>query len=398
MARKRDANGTPGANSGDHEDSIDLDRAWVERIRQRLIAWYEEGHRDLPWRASRDPYRVLVSEMMLVQTTVAAVVPFYARFLARFPDVGALAEADEAEVLKCWEGLGYYRRARQLHAAARAIVVEHGGVFPDDPAALRALPGVGRYIAGAILSFAFGRPAAIVEANTQRVLARWLAWSEDLKTSRSQARLWQAAERLVPESDPGTFNQAFMELGAVVCIPRSPLCLVCPVARDCRARIRGIEGRLPFVSPKPPPLTVTEACALVERQGRWLIVQRAPGGLWERFWEFPTVHLAGADPAGRSLGPAVELADGVRRLTGIEARIGPLVETIRYSVTRHRVELHAYQAVGLSGSPTPGPGLVQAAWVVPEVLMNYPFGSAGRRLAARIAAQQCAPGTGTPGA
>src|SRR5438270_183726 len=190
MARKRETDMTPGEDARtEGGGAVDLDREWIARVRQRLVAWYEHQHRDLPWRGSRDPYRILVSEMMLVQTTVAAVLPYYARFLARFPDVRALAEADEAEVLKVWEGLGYYRRARQLHAAARAIVDAHGGAFPDDPEAIRALPGVGRYIAGAILSFAFDRPAPIVEANTQRVLARWLAWAEDLKTTRSQSRL-----------------------------------------------------------------------------------------------------------------------------------------------------------------------------------------------------------------
>src|SRR5262249_15128337 len=156
-----------------------------------------------------------------------------------------------AEVLKHWEGLGYYRRARQLHAAACRIVAEHGGVFPEDPEAIRALPGVGRYIAGAILSFAFDRPAPIVEANTQRVLARLLAVQEDLKAATTQARLWLAAERLVPATGAGTFNQALMELGALVCIPRDPLCLVCPVAGACGARARGLENQVPVQTPKP---------------------------------------------------------------------------------------------------------------------------------------------------
>jgi A/G-specific adenine glycosylase len=398
MDRKRVKREGLEAEAGEPE--LDIDPDWVARVRERLVAWYAREHRDLPWRESHDPYRILVSEMMLVQTTVAAVLPFYERFLARFPDVRALASADEAEVLKLWEGLGYYRRARQLHAAARAIVDEHGGAFPDDPDAIRALPGVGRYIAGAILSFAFDRPAPIVEANTQRVLARWLAWREDLRTSTSQARLWRAAERLVPAHGAGTFNQAFMELGALVCTPKAPLCLVCPVARECRARALGLQERLPGATPKPPPLAVTEACALVERQGRWLIVQRAPGRLWERFWEFPTIHLDGADPAGRSFGgaDAVDLAEGVRRLTGIDARIGPMVRTVRYSVTRHRVELRAHRAVGLSDDPTPGPGLSQAAWVAPESLGNYPFGSAHRRLAAWVAGHGDAPESGPPGA
>jgi A/G-specific adenine glycosylase len=255
---------------------------------------------------------------------------------------------------------------------------------------------VGRYIAGAILSFAFDRPAPIVEANTQRVLARWLAWREDLKATASQARLWQAAERLVPATGAGTFNQAFMELGAQVCTPRAPLCLICPVAGDCRARALGIAESVPVATPKPPPLVVNEACALVERQGRWLIVQRAPGGLWEKFWEFPTIHLAGADPAGRSFGAAIDLAEGVRRLTGVTARIGPPVATIRFSVTRHRVELGAYRAAGLTDTLTPGPGLIQAAWVSAESLINYPFSSAGRRLIAWVARHGADPENVTP--
>src|SRR3984893_7481125 len=177
--------------------NADAGALWIETIRTSLSEWDDAGHRDLPWRRDHDPYRILVAEMMLVQTTVAAVIPYFDRFLQRFPDVEALARADETEVLRVWEGLGYYRRARHLHAAARAIMDLHGGVFPDDEETIRALPGVGRYIAGAILSFAFNRPAPIVEANTKRVLARWLAWDGDIASASTQKRLWQAAERVV---------------------------------------------------------------------------------------------------------------------------------------------------------------------------------------------------------
>ena len=318
--------GPRGAGEAGDRGGPDLDPAWVGAVRAKLAAWYEGARRDLPWRADRDPYRILVSETMLVQTTVAAVVPYFARFLARFPTVAALAAADEAEVVKAWEGLGYYRRARQLHAAARAVVRDHGGVIPDDPEAVRALPGVGRYIAGAVLSFAFDRPAPIVEANTQRVLARWLAWRGDLKASATQARLWEAAGRLVPPVGAGTFNQAFMELGALVCTPRAPLCLVCPVSAECRARALGLQDRAPVTTPRPPPLASAEASALVFREGRVLIVERGAGGLWAGFWEFPTVHVsAPTRPAGRSAavrcrpgrgGPAADRASGRGRRPG----------------------------------------------------------------------------------
>ncbi len=363
----------------------DLDPAWVERVRGHLVRWYRGAGRALPWRENSDPYRILVSEMMLVQTTVAAVVPFFARFLDRFPTVAALAEADEADVLKAWEGLGYYRRARQLQAAARSIMIDHGGTFPDDPGAIRALPGVGRYIAGAVSSFAFDRPEPIVEANTQRVLARWLAWGENLKSTRSQSRLWEAAARLVPPIEPGTFNQAFMELGALICAPRVPLCLACPVAKDCQARTLGLQDRIPRSAPRVPPKEVSEACALVARDGRYLLVQRGPGRLWEHFWEFPTIHLAGPDPAVRSLGEAVALAEGVARLTGIRAEVDLAARTIRFGVTTHRVTLNVHPARWLEGEPTPGPGLVAATWAAPEDFDRYTLSAATRKLVAGLA-------------
>jgi A/G-specific adenine glycosylase len=223
-------------------------------------------------------------------------------------------------------------------------------------------------------------------ANTQRVLARWLAWGEDLKSAASQGRLWRAAERLVPPERPGAFNQGFMELGAVVCTPRSPSCLVCPVAVDCQARDRGLQDSLPVVAGRAAPIDVAEACALVVRDGRILVVQRGPAGLWAGFWEFPTIHLSGADPAARSFGEAVDLAEGVRRLTGVEARVGPAVKTVRFGVTKHRVTLSAHGAVCLSGDPTPGPGLARVAWERPEALADRPFGKAGRQLLAWLGA------------
>ncbi len=373
----------PGVGSG--EASLDGDIAWVAGVRERLLLWYGESGRKLPWRASRDAYRILVSEMMLVQTTVAAVVPYFERFIARFPDAAALAEADESEVVKAWEGLGYYRRARQLHAAARTIVREHGGVMPGDPAAVRALPGVGRYIAGAILSFAMDRPEPIVEANSQRVLARLLAVREEIKVASTKERLWQAAARLVPAENAGAFNQALMDLGALVCTPREPGCLVCPLSRHCQARQLGVQDRLPLSRPKAPPLMVTEAAVVLVRSGRVLILERGPGGLWERFWEFPTVHLEGVNPAGRPPGHAGDLQEPIKRMTGIMARIGPPSKTIAYSVTKHRVKLIVHLAQARSGDLRAGPGFLGARWVEPGRLGEYTFSSPNRRLIGWIA-------------
>ncbi|WZO95906.1 A/G-specific adenine glycosylase [Isosphaeraceae bacterium EP7] len=391
MARRGKDKGDEGAagSPADPKGDLmpDLDAAWVDRIRARLLEWYAGAARDLPWRADRDAYRILVSETMLVQTTVAAVVPFFHRFLERFPSVEALAGADEADVLKAWEGLGYYRRARQLQAAARAIVRDHGGRVPDDAEAIRALPGVGRYIAGAVLSFAYDRPAPIVEANTQRVLARWLSWPEPLASTKSQARLWLAAGRLVPEVDAGRFNQAFMELGAILCTPRAPMCLVCPVAADCLARLQGKQDSIPLAVPKAKPLDVEEACALVVRQGRLLVVRRSAGGLWQGFWEFPTVHRSGADPAGRIPVSEGDLAGGIPRLTGVEVSIGPKVHSLSYGVTKHKVRLTAYAAVGRSETTTPGPNLDRAEWADLAILEGLPLSGSARKLAAWVAAR-----------
>ena len=361
-------------------EESDTDPAWRARVRQGLGDWYARGHRDLPWRRDRVPYRILVSEMMLVQTTVAAVAPYFERFLARFPTVEALAEAGEADVLKAWEGLGYYRRARQLHQAARAIVRDHGGLVPDDPASLLALPGVGRYIAGAVLSFAFDKPAAIVEANTQRVLARLLAWGDDIAKPASQKRLWQAAERLVPEAGAGLFNQALMELGAVLCTPRDPSCLICPIAAECRARALGLQDRLPAKVSKAPPLEVAEACALVRCEDRLLVVQRPDGGLWAGFWEFPTIHVSGADPAGRSIGRSEDLAAGVRRLTGVEIAAPHPVRSVKFSVTKHRVTLSAYQATARDERIIPDAGCAAARFASAGEIAGLMMGSGVRTL------------------
>ncbi|QEH35403.1 putative A/G-specific adenine glycosylase YfhQ [Aquisphaera giovannonii] len=369
----------------DAGEPVDRSAAWICSIRDRLLSWYAENGRDLPWRGEGDPYRVLLSEMMLVQTTVAAVIPYFARFLERFPDVRSLAEAPESDVLKAWEGLGYYRRARQLHEAARVIVARHAGVIPADAEAVRALPGVGRYMAGAILSFAFDRPEPIVEANTQRVLARLLAWEEDLKTSRSRERLWEAAGRLVPPEGAGRFNQALMDLGATVCTPRAPACLICPLSTLCEARRRGIQDRLPVAAPRKPPLAVAEACVLAEKKGELLVVRRRESGLWAGFWEFPTVHLEGADPAGRSFGEPVDLEEGVRRLTGVRVRVGPEVRALSYGVTKHKVLLRVHPAKAVSGSPRPGPGLSDARWIPPAELPTLTLGAPARKLARWIA-------------
>ena len=314
-------------------------------------------HRDLPWRRERDPYRILVSEMMLVQTTVAAVIPYFERFLARFPDPQTLASAPETEVLKAWEGLGYYRRARHLQAAARVIVERYQGKFPSDPRSVRDLPGVGRYMAGAILSFAFDLPEPIVEANSQRVLARLLAWRGDLKASSSQARLWEAAARLVPPQGAGKFNQALMDLGALICTPRSPKLSALPPGRSVRGPAAGASGRDPRDDPQAaPPGRVR---GLRGRRARRPGADGAAGrrGVVGGVLGVPHHPLGRWRPRRPSLRPACQPGRGGRAAWPEFAwRRAESSRRLTYSVTKYRVELRAYLARALSGRPRPGPG------------------------------------------
>ena len=255
-------------------------------FRRRLLTWYDRNRRDLPWRGSRDPYRIWVSEVMLQQTRVAAVVAYYQRFLQQFPDIKTLAAASEPAVLAAWSGLGYYRRARALYAAARSVVAERGGELPRTAAALRQLPGFGRYTAAAVSSIAFGEPVAVVDGNVERVLSRIFAWR---KPKRHAA--WQEAQQLLDPRRPGDFNQAMMELGATVCLPGEAQCTLCPLFRWCNTRGRGQPakperrraGRLHY--------------RLAERDGAvWLVQRSRCASLMPAMWELPEAASNGAQP------------------------------------------------------------------------------------------------------
>ncbi len=298
----------------------------INSFRRRLLEWYGAHKRSMPWRGTRDPYRVWVSEVMLQQTRVAAVVGYYRRFLRRFPTVRSLARAPESEVLKYWAGLGYYRRARDLHRAAREIVAKHGGRFPREFDAALALPGVGRYTAGAVLSIAYDAPYAALDGNVARVLARLFAVRGDLRSPRRWRELQSRADKLMPKKDaqaeglfhptkrqgapaarqkakggqagmpvlPGEWNQAMMELGAAVCTPRAPRCRACPVARWCRAHQLGIAEEIPAARRKPATVSVKLAAAvLLDGRGRTLLLPLngdPHDGLFSRMWQFPAVR------------------------------------------------------------------------------------------------------------
>lgn len=257
----------------------------LPQLRQTLLRWYDLHQRDLPWRESSDPYRIWISEIMLQQTRVAAILPRYEKFLRRFPSVERLAAARLRSVLAEWSGLGYYRRARNLHAAAKLIAREHAGAFPQSSEAWRELPGIGRYTAAAIASIAFNEPVAVLDGNVKRVLGRLL------RSAYSTGESWNAAQQLLDRNRPGDFNQAMMELGATICIPGDPLCSQCPIRTLCGTRGRGESRKL-----KPRQIKASVSVALVTKGGSVLLVQRGVGErLMSGMWELPTLKQSGSN-------------------------------------------------------------------------------------------------------
>jgi A/G-specific adenine glycosylase len=343
----------------------------------RLLAWYDRHRRDLPWRRDRDPYRIWVSEVMLQQTQVATVVGYFERFLARFPTLTDLAAADEQEVLRLWEGLGYYRRARDLLQAAR-LLAARGGVFPADPAALTGLPGLGDYTRNAVLSEAFDLRLPILEANSQRVLSRLFGREDDPRQGAARRWLWQAAEAILPRKKVGEFNQALMELGALVCTITAPRCQDCPLAPRCIARQQGRQEQIPARTPPPAPTLVRESAVVVRRARRVLLVQRPATGRWANLWEFPHGPLA----EGESHEEAAERL--LPELTGVQARLGGEILTLTHGVTRYRITLVCFEAEHLAEEFRPG-SYVRAEWIEPVDLAHYPVSSPQRRLARALA-------------
>jgi A/G-specific adenine glycosylase len=270
-------------------------------LRQKLLDWYDENARDLPFRRTRDPYAIWVAEVMLQQTRVETVLPYYAKFLARFPDVKSLADAELEEVLAHWSGLGYYRRARFLHAGAKHVAELHDAVIPADPEAIRAIPGVGAYTTGAIASQAFDLPEALVDGNVARVMARLFLIESDTKKGKGLAEAWSHARELVRGPRPGALNNALMELGATVCVPREPRCLLCPVRAACRARIEGRERELPIASAKPERPRLVEVAAILPRDGGLVLARRVASGLFGGLWEPPRVSAKDVHAARASL-------------------------------------------------------------------------------------------------
>ena len=355
--------------------------ARVRTLRQRLIAWYRREQRDLPWRRTRDPYAIWLSEIMLQQTRVDVVIPYWQRFLAELPTVHALAAAPEDQVLARWAGLGYYSRARSLHRAAREVVARWGGVFPRTPAELEELPGIGRYTAGAIASIAFGVPAPLLDGNVARVLARLFAIEASVDAPATRAELWALAETLVDPAQPSAWNQGLMELGATVCVPPpgSPRCELCPLAGQCAARAAGRQHELPVRAPRRAPSALTwVTLAATTRAGGLVLARRKPRGLFGGLWELPSLEPADDEA------PAATAARVVAAL-GLPARPAPRRAVEQEHVLTHlRLRLLAYQVTlptrATAEVTVPGDAYDRVALVAPAELPRHGLSSATSRL------------------
>ena len=271
------------------------DQGWRRRVRSRVLRWYDQNGRKLPWRETSDPYRIWISEIMLQQTTVAAVIPYFDRFLQAFPTVESLAAAEQEHVLRLWEGLGYYSRARNLHRAANVIVDENQGQFPESAELLRALPGIGPYTAGAIASFAFDEPAPILEANTLRLFSRLIELDSAPQATAGNKLLWKFAAWIVSRKRPADFNQAVMDIGSQICTPEDPDCMNCPLMASCKAYEAGRQAELPVRKEKVKFTDVTEVSIALQNQDRFLLRQRQESERWAGMWDFVRFEVAAED-------------------------------------------------------------------------------------------------------
>ncbi len=334
-------------------------------FQKALLGWYDRNKRDLPWRKTQDPYAIFVSEMMLQQTQVKTVIPYYERFLKELPNWKALARADEQKVLKLWEGLGYYRRARNLKAAAQMVLKDFGGNLPDTLEDVLKLPGVGPYSAGAVLSIAYQKPLPLVDGNVIRVFSRVFLLRGDLKSGPGNKKVWDLARQVLPAKRPGDFNQALMELGATLCVSDDPQCLLCPLLDQCQAAIKGVQLELPESLKDPKTKDVPMAALLILKQGKVLVKKRSNEERWLKgLWEFPSSEGTDFEDARNKLEKAL----------GVKAE-KTAVQQVKHQITNHKIELRLYPAL----PPKRGLG-ASYRWVQAKALAELPFASAQNKL------------------
>lgn len=347
------------------------------RFSQRLLAWYSLHQRDLPWRGLHDPYGIWVSEIMLQQTQVNTVIPYYARWMKKFPTLKKLAASSEQDVLAVWEGLGYYSRAHNLLRTARIIQHELGGEFPSSLEGLLALPGIGKYTANAIASLVFGADVAALDTNIRRVLARVFLMNKPSRSLEGERELWQYAQKNVPRGKAGDYNQALMDLGATLCTPKKPRCDQCPLTTLCKAHRQGIEESLPLLSGKPtiPHMTVT--AAVITDRSKILIARRPSKGLLGGMWEFP----GGKVEPGESLEECLarEIKEELGAIITVEKPIG----TFHHAYSHFKVTLHCFWCKKTAGTFKTLQH-EELVWVKPEDLGNYPMGKLDRMISKEL--------------
>jgi A/G-specific adenine glycosylase len=346
----------------------------IMTLQSDLLAWYDQHAAALPWRASHDPYRIWLSEIMLQQTQVETVKPYFERFLTRFPTVHDLAVAPLGDVLKTWEGLGYYSRARNLHQTAQIVDRDYGGRFPQTVEGLLKLPGIGRYTAGAIASIAYGQAAPVLDGNVIRVFSRLTDLQADVTENATKESLWKLAEEWLDRARPGDYNQALMELGRVVCKPRSPECASCPLQEHCQAFQHGTQADRPIKKPRAPNPHYNVAAGIIwDGKGQVLITQRPLDGLLGGLWEFPGGKQEGKETLEDCL------RRELREELAIEVEVGELFVVIQHAFTHFRITLHVFSCRHLAGQPQPI-GVRDLLWVKPDDLVQYSFGKADREV------------------
>jgi len=349
------------------------------RLAAALLTWYRVHRRELPWRQARDPYAIWVSEVMLQQTRVETVAPYYRRWMRRFPTIGRLARSTEGDVLAVWEGLGYYRRALQLRRAAQVVMREHDGFLPRTADGLRRLPGIGPYTAAAIAAIAFGRDEIALDGNLRRVISRLIDLEVDARSPAGEARLLAFARRHLPRRRASAFNQALMDLGAEVCRTRRPGCEICPIRRDCRARRRGTQDLRPVRTARRASPDRIATAGVVRQAGRVLIGRRPEGQLLGGLWEFPGGKCRSRESAGACL------RRELREELGIEVEVGESLGVYRHAYTHFRVTVHAFECRIRTGAPRAAEHTA-IRWARPSALGKYPMGNIARRIARRVAA------------
>jgi A/G-specific adenine glycosylase len=345
------------------------------RLQQQLLVWFTEKGRDLPWRRTYLPYHIWISEIMLQQTQMERAVVYFQRWTERFPDIASVARASEEEVLRLWEGLGYYSRARNIHKTARLLVADHNGRLPADHRLLRTLPGIGPYTAGAVMSLAFNQEFPIVDANIERLFSRVFNIAESVKTKKNNTFIWQTARDLIPTGNTRNFNQALMELGALICTPKNPACVRCPLNGLCEALRLGTVHERPIQPPNPKSIRIEMATGVLIHKGKVFIQRRPAHGVWANLWEFPGGRLESGET------PEAALVREFSEETELAVRCLDKIRVIKHNYTRYRVFLHCYLCALQNNHSIPRLHAAQEyRWIGGETLADFAFPTPHRRL------------------